>query len=292
MNLLLQLLANGVVNGAMFAVLAVGFGLVYRNIGVFHAAYGGVFVLAAYLFHSLVTVVGLGWWTGGVMTVGLSAAFGWVMEKGFYHPFFRRGTAPGAVMVASLGLGIVIENLLALVYGNEIRAIPRDLAGAMTLGTVRLTTIQVGQFVLCGAVLAGLAVANRLRFFRVVRAMGENPELLEVHGWRLSRYRAWVFALSGALAAVPACLLMVDVGMDVHVGMSYLLLAAVAVLAGGIARMEGWVLGGVVLAVLQSLVVWKFSAKWMDLVAFVLLLAVMLFRREGLLGIRKRTEET
>jgi branched-chain amino acid transport system permease protein len=122
--------------------------------------------------------------------------------------------------------------------------------------------------------------------------MGENPELLQVHGWRLGRYRALVFALSGALVAVPACLIMVDVGMDVHAGMSYLLIAAVAVLAGGVARVEGWVMGGFVLAVMQSLVVWKFSAKWMDLVAFVLLLAVLLFRREGLLGIRKRTEES
>jgi branched-chain amino acid transport system permease protein len=290
-NLLLQLLANGIVNGAMFAVLAVGFGLVYRSIGVFHVAYGGVFVLAAYVFHSLVTVAGLGWWSAGVVAVGLSGLFGWAMEGGFYGPFYRRGTAHGAVMVASLGLGIVIENGLALVYGNEIRAIPRDLAGAVTLGPVRLTTIQVGQLVLCAVVLAGLAVANRLRFFRVVRAMGENPELLQMHGWRLGRYRALVFALSGALAAVPACLMMTDVGMDVHAGMSYLLLAAVAVLAGGIARMEGWVLGGVALAVLQSLVVWKFSAKWMDLVAFVLLLAVLLFRREGLMGMRKRREE-
>lgn len=292
MNLFLQLLANGIVNGALFAVLAVGFGLVYRSIQVFHVAYGGAFVLAAYLFYSLVTMAGLGWWTGGLAAVAFSALFGWAMEVGFYHPFYRRRTAHGAVMVASLGLGIVVENVLALVCGNEIRAIPRDLAHAVTLGPVRLTTIQVGQFIVCAALLGGLVLARRLRFFQVVRAMGENAELLQVHGWRLKRYRALVFALSGALAAVPACLIMVDVGMDVHAGMSYLLIAAVAVLAGGVARMEGWVLGGVVLAILQSLVVWKLSAKWMDLVAFVLLIAVLLFRREGILGISRRTEET
>jgi branched-chain amino acid transport system permease protein len=291
MNLFLQLLANGVVNGTLFAVLAAGFGLVYRSTGVFHVAYGGAFVLAAYLFHSLVTLAGLGWWAAGFLAVALSALAGWAMEAGFYGPFYRRGTAHGAVMVASLGLGIVIENLLALIYGNEIRAIPRELAQAMTLGPVRLTMIQIAQLTVGLGVLAALAGARRLRFFRVIRAMGENPELLQVHGWRLGRYRALVFALSGALAAVPACLIMLDVGMDVHAGMSYLLIAAVAVLAGGVARVEGWVLGGFVLAVLQSLVVWKFSAKWMDLVAFVLLLAVLLFRREGLLGIRKRTEE-
>lgn len=292
MNLFLQLLANGMVNGAMFALLAVGFGIVYRSVQVFHVAYGGAFVLAAYLFYSLVTFAKLGWWTGGLAAVALSALFGWAMESGFYGPSYRRGTALGAVMVASLGLGIVIENVLALIYGNEIRAIPRELARAVTLGPVRLTVIQLAQIAVCAAVLLGLATAARMRFFRVVRAMGENAELLQVHGWRLGRYRALVFAFSGALVAVPACLIMVDVGMDVHAGMSYLLIAAVAVLAGGVDRMEGWVLGGVMLAILQSLVVWKFSAKWMDMVAFVLLIAVLLFRREGILGIRKRTEET
>lgn len=292
MNLMLQLLANGIVNGAMLAVLATGFGFVYRNARVFHVAYGAAFVLTAFLFHSLVTLAGVGWWTAGVVTVGLGALAGWMMETGFYGPFFRRGTSAGAVMVASLGLGLVIENALALIYGNEVRAIPRGLAESVTLGPVRLTTIQVVQLFVCDAVLVTLAAASRLRFFRVVQAMGENAELLQVHGWRLARYRGMVFALSGALAAVPACLIMVDVGMDVHVGLSYLLLAAVAVLAGGVARRSGWVLGGVLLATLQSLVVWQFSAKWMDLVAFALLVAMLLFRREGLLGVHKRVEES
>ena len=291
MNLFLQLVANGLVHGAMLAVLAVGFGLVYRNTGVFHVAYGGVFVIGAYLFYSLVMLARLPWWSAGILAVGLNGLLGFGVELGFYRQFYRRGTAPGAVMVASLGLAIVIENTLALLYGNEIRTIPRNMAKVLTFGAVRLTTIQIVQFVICITVLCLLAAANRLRFFRVVRAMGDNPALLQVHGWHLERYRALVFALSGALASVPACLVMVDVGMDVHAGMSYLLSGVVAVLAGGVARMDGWVIGGMVLAVLQSLVVWKFSSGWMDMVAFVLLIAVLLFRREGLLGIRKRIEE-
>jgi len=291
-RLLLQLLANGLVNAAMLAVLAVGFGLVYRSVRVFHVAYGAAFVLAALLFHSLVKVADFGWWSAGAITVVLGALVGWAMESGFYWPFFRRGTATGAVMVASLGLGIVIENALALVYGNETRAIPRGLSESLMLGPVRLSTIQIAQLLVCAVVLTALAAASRTGFFRVVRAMGENAELLQVHGWRLARYRAKVFALSGALAAIPACLVMLDVGLDVHVGMSYLLLAAVAVLVGGVARMSGWMLGGLLLALLQSLVVWRFSAKWMDLVAFALLLVILLSRREGLLGIRRRVEET
>lgn len=291
MSLLLQLLANGIVNGTMFAVLAIGFGLVYRSARAFHVAYGAALVLSAFVFYSLVAVTGLGLWAAGVVAVGFGALFGWGMEAGFYGPFFRKGTANGAVIVASLGLGFVIENSLVLAYGNGIRAIPRDFSEALSLGPVRLTTIQLTQFLVCGAVLTALAAASKLRFFRIARAMAENAELLQVHGWRLGRYRAYVFALSGALAAVPASLVMADTGMDVHAGMSYMLLATVAVIAGGVAHMRGWVLGGVALAVVQSLVVWKFSARWMDLVSFTLLLAILLFRREGLFHMRKRVGE-
>jgi branched-chain amino acid transport system permease protein len=291
MSLLAQLLANGLVTGSLYAVLAAGFGLVYRSTGVFHIAYGGAYVLAAFLFHSLVTLLGLPWAVAGATAAALSALAGWAMEAGFYGPFHRRGTAPGAVMVASLGLAIVIENSLALLYGNEIHAIPRDIAASLSFGPVRLTTLQLAQLGLCSTLLLGLAWARRLPFFRLVRAMGENPELLLVLGGRLSRLRAAVFALSGALVAVPACLTMADVGLDVHAGMSQLLIAAVAVLAGGVARVEGWLLGGFLLALLQSLIIWQFSTKWLDLVAFALLLVVLFFRREGLLGVRKRAEE-
>lgn len=287
-----QLFANGLVNGTLFALLATGFGLVYRSTGVFHIAYGGSFVLAAFVFHSLVTLGGLSWSLAGIGTIAISALAGWAMETAFYGPFFRRRTASGAVMVASLGLATVIENTLALIYGNELRAIPRELALVITFGPVRLTEIQLAQLGVGFFVLIVLAWVRRLPLFRLVRAMGENPELLLVHGGRLNRLRSFVFALSGALAAVPACLIMIDVGMDVHSGLSAMLIAAVGVLAGGISRVEGWVLGAFLLAILQILVVWQFSTKWLDLVAFLLLLIVLLFRREGLLSNPTRVEES
>lgn len=291
MNLFFQLLGGGIVNGVMFALLATGFGIVYRNVRIFHIAYGSIFVFAALFFHAIVTRADVGWWLAGLITVGVCGLCSCAMEVFFYRPFFLRGSAHGVVMVASLGLSIAIENVLALFFGNEIQTVPRELARPIMLGQVRLSEIQVWEFIICSLILGILMLATRLRIFRVIQAMGENEELLQVHGWPLFRYRALVFALSGAIAAVPACLVMVDVGLDVHSGMGYLLIAVVAVLVGGVNRMAGWVAGGGALAVLQSLVAWKFTSKWLDLVAFVLLIIVLLFRREGILGIHKRTEE-
>lgn len=291
MTLLAQLIFNSIVNGAMFAVLAIGFGLVYRSTQVFHVAYGSSFVLLAFVFYALVVGAGFPWWIAGIATVAAGALTGWGMEAWFYGPLRRSGAASGAAMVASLGLGIVIENLLVLFWGNEIRAIPRNVDAVMLFGEVRVSNMQAAQLVICSIVLAGLAAAGRSEFFRIVRAMGENAGLLQVLGHPLPRYRSLVFALSGALTAVPACLFMLDVGTDANAGMSWLLIAVIAVLTGGVAHMQGWVLGALLLALLQSLVVWRFSARWMDLVAFALLIVVLLFRPEGLVGVRRRAEE-
>ncbi|MCC7336419.1 MAG: branched-chain amino acid ABC transporter permease [Pirellulaceae bacterium] len=291
MNLLLQLLANGIVNGAMFALLAIGFGLVYRSLRVFHVAYGACFVLSAFVYYLLVTCGGWPWWLAGLGSIATSAAIGTLMEAGFYWPFYRRRISSEAVLVASLGLAIMLENVMALLFGNEVAAIPRGLSQSVTLGPVRLTMIQIAQFAICTSVASAVFLLLRLPSFKIVLGMGENTELVQTLGHSLPRYRMLVLGLASGIAAVPACLVMTDVGMDVHAGMSYLLIAAVAVLAGGVARAPGWLLGAYLVAVLQSVVIWKFSAKWTGLVAFALLLAILLFRREGLVGLHKRKEE-
>lgn len=291
MNLFLQLLANGIVKGAMFALLAIGFGLIYRSLRVFHFAYGACYMVSAFVYWSMVTKFGLPWFAAGLLTILCSAAMGALLEYGFYWPFWRRKSSSEAVLVASLGLAIIVENTMALIFGNQIVVIPRGLSQSVTFGPIRLTMIQLWQFAICAAAACGVIALLRFRHFKVVLAMGENPELVQVLGHSLSRYRMLVLAIGSATSAIPACLVMTDVGMDVHVGMSYLLIAAVAVLSGGLARVHGWLLGAFLMAILQSVVIWKFSAKWTDLVAFALLLSILLFRREGLIGIRKRKEE-
>jgi len=292
MNLFLQLLANGLVNGALFALLAVAFGLVYRSARVFHVAFGGLYVVSAYLLYAAVTWGHLPVWIGAVLAIFASAALGVGTEAGFYRLFESRRSGPGVVLVASLGLFIVLENLVAMVFGNEVRTIPRGIAQSVSLGGIRLTSVQILQFSVGIAVLIGLAVAiRRVRALKAIWAMGDEPELLAILGNPLRRYRMIVFGLATALAAVPACLIGLDTGMNPHMGMHYLLIAAVGMLAGGTDRFMGWVAGGFLLAVLHSLMVWKLSAQWMDLATFGTLVLILLFRPQGILGVQKRLEE-
>jgi branched-chain amino acid transport system permease protein len=292
MDLLLQLLANGLVNGALFALLSCAFGLVYRSARIFHIAFAGLFLISPYTAYAANVWLGMPIWLAMILGVIAGAAAGYLAEQFLYHPFLRRKASASAVMVASLGAFIIIQNVLAITFGNELRTLERGLASSIVLGTVSLTSIQVVQLVTATAALAALGVAiQRVRVFKAIWAMGDEPGLVPVLGLPLTRYRTIVFTLSATLGGLAGCLIAIDVGVDPHMGMSYLLIAAVAMLAGGIDRYAGWVLGGVALALLQSLMVWKFSAKWMDLVTFAVLIGVLVFRPQGMLGLRKRLEE-
>lgn len=292
MNLLLQLLANGIINGVLFALLAFGFGLVYRSARVFHIAYAGVFLIAAYAFYAANAWFGIPLALALPVGVVVCAAAGWVIEIWLYRPLSQRKASAGAVMVASMGVFIILENVLALIFGNEVRTLNREMASRIQLGPVALTSIQLVQFAVGALMLAALAVVmKKVKAFKIIWAMGDEPDLIPVLGIPVNRYRTVVFVLSAAMGGAASCLIGLDVGMDPHMGMTYLLIAAVAVLAGGIDRYLGWLAGGFILALLGSVVVWQISAKWIDLAIFGFLLTVMLLRPQGLFGLKKRLEE-
>lgn len=292
MNLLAQLLVNGLVSGSLFALLAVGFGLVYRSLRVFHIAYAAILMIGSYSFYFSATSLRLPIPLSLLLGVVAATLGGWAIEIALYRPFFRRRASSGVVMVASLGLLVVTENFLALVFGDDTRVIPRPSATSIGIGPVVLTSMQVLQLLVAGLVLSVFFTSTRrVSFFRAIWAMGDQPELVPVLGLPLLGLRSAVLALSASLGALAACLVALDVGMSPHVGMSYLLIAAVAVLVGGVDSYAGWIVGAFVLAILQGILVWKLSAAWMDLATFSLLVAALLFRPRGLFGLRKRVEE-
>lgn len=291
-TLLLQLLANGLVNGALYAMLAVGFGLVWRTIGIFHVAYGGLYVCCAYCFYFLASSAGLTPALSLFITFVVGGLAGVAVERGFYRHFYRKRASPGAVLIASLGLFVALENLIALSFGNELRVVERAFRDTVHLGPVALTRLQLTELFVGAGVLSGLwLLVRRMRTFKALWAMGDQPELISVLGLPLFRLRTLVFAISTALVAIPASLTTLDLGIDPQTGMRTMLVSAVAVLVGGLHSYGGWVVGALILAVVQSLVMWKLSAQWVDLVTFSLLILILTFRPKGLLARRRRLEE-
>ena len=271
---------------------AAGFGFVYRSFRIFHIAMGAQFVFSCYAFYLFAVMVKLPLALAVGGGLALSVLFAAAIEWAVYRPFFRKGCSSGVVMIASLGVMIVVENLIALAFGNEVKTISTRLEPSVAFAGLRFTRIQLLQFFVgIGVFFLVGAMVRFGKWFKAVWAMGDQPELIPVLGLPLLKLRLLVMALGGFLVAVAAMLVSWDIGMDPHVGMHYLLLGSVAVFFGGTDRYWAWGAGAMLLSILQSLAVWQVSARGTDLVTFGVLIFVLLFRPQGLFGVSKRLEE-
>ncbi len=292
MELALQLIANGIVTGSLYALLSTAFGLVYRTTNIFHIAYGGQFVLSCYFYYTLAAKAEIPLIAAATASIGLSALLGWTIHSFFYRHLFKRECSSGAILVASLGLLIIIENLVALTFGNETKIIPRDPSKLIELGPINVSAIQATQAIICSTTLALLFISLRhSRLMKTILAIGDNPALFQSLKHSLNKHQALVFVISGSLIAIPAILITHDTGTNPHTGMHYLLLAAVGTLLGGKDKAFSWALGGFAIAIAHSLIIWQFSSEWSETGTFSILLIILLFRPSGIFGTRNRVEE-
>lgn len=291
-NLLFQLVANGLVNGCLYALVAAGYALIYNTTRVFHVAHGAAYTAGAYL--TFCFLVRLHWplWASILAAVLLSALLGALMEWFLYAPLARRRSSLLVAFLSSLGFYTAAVNTVALVFGNETRILRSVVAETVALGGVIVTKVQLAQALAASILLAALLLAlHRSPWGRMIRAVRDNPVLASVMGINLFAVRTAVFAVGSSLAALAAILSALDIGMDPNIGMPALLTAAVALIIGGVGTFSGPVIGGLALGLLQALVVWQFSAKWTEAITFVVLILFLVFRPSGVLSSRKRLEE-
>lgn len=291
--MILQLLINGLVTGCTYGLVALGFGLIYNTTRIFHIAHGIVYTAAAYLFYTFVRGVGLNFALSLLLALISATLLGICIEIFIYYPFHRKKASLGVILIGSLGVYIFLVNFIAMLYGNETKIISPGAEKTFHFGSVILTRVQLLE-VVAFLILFSLAVLllRKTKLGKIIRALADNPNLVTVLGVDVRRVRIYIFALGSFLAGVASCLVAMDVGMDPHVGIGAFLIAAVAVIVGGVENFEGAVLGSFILAVLQNLMIWKVSAKWQNALVFLILILFLLFKPEGILGRKRRLEET
>ncbi len=287
---LMQVLVNGLISGATIALLALAFAVVYLPTRVFHLALAGIYSLAPFLALSLFSA-GVPWPICAVLAVAAGAAISLGCEWLNHDRLERKGAGPGLHLVSSLGIFIVIVQVVSMVWGNEVRTLRHGIDAVFSAGGVQLTRAQI----IAGGTASGLLVLFYLwlRFSNLglrFRALADNPVQLALFGYNVRRLRFLAFSLAGLFAAVASLVLAFDLGFDPHGGLQALLLAIVAVIIGGRDSFVGPVIAGFLLGVIRAEVVWYASARWQDAVTYLLLVLFLFLRPHGLLGKKARLE--
>jgi branched-chain amino acid transport system permease protein len=292
--MLSQFIANGICSGSLFAIIALGFGLIYNSTNIFHFAHGAVYVSAAYLFYLFFLVLNIPFITSLFITLIFTILFGLIIETLIYRPFIRKNFSHNALMISSFGVYLITVNTIALLAGNETKILLSgiDITYNFSLfGDIILTRIQIISFLTFLVVSILFFIFKKSKIGRVILAYSNNPVLTEILGYNPNFIRVFIFSVGSVLAGIASILFALDIGMDPNVGMNALLVSAVAVIIGGVKIFEGALLGGIIIGLIQSLVVWQISSRWMEASTFLLLIIFLLFRPQGLLGQKSRIEE-
>lgn len=289
--MIVQLLINGIIAGCIYALVAYGFALIYNTTRTFHFAHGAVYTFSVYLFYTI-SAWGVPAWVVYLLTLAATALLGMTIDEVIYRPLVRRKSSLLIRLLSSLGAYIIIINLILMIYGNEMKVLNAKLQPTHKFGNVILSEVQLITVAACVLIFVALVLLLRMTHLgKTVRAMRDDPELVSALGMNPQNVRRLVFALGSTLAGVAAILKGLDVGADPNAGMVAFLSGTVAVIIAGVGVFNGVILGALLVGILQSFAVWKFSAQWQDTVTFLLLILFLLLRPEGIFGRRRRVEE-
>lgn len=284
-----QFIVNGVITGMIYGVVSLGFALVYNTTRIFHIAYAAIYMVAPYFLIFLLKILGIPLIISVIIGLSGTVIMGLATELLVYTPLVRRNSSSSVIMVSSIGVMIVIINVVALLAGNETKVINTEISNSFSIGQALITYTQLAQFAISMVLIVAFFTFLKFSRFGIqTRAYRDDDTLSAVLGLNTLRLKRILFLLSSLFAGIGSCLIAWDVGMDPYVGMPMLMNAMVALIIGGIGRFEAPVLGGILIGVLQALVVYFTSARWQDAVTFSLLIIFLLFRPQGILGEKMR----
>jgi branched-chain amino acid transport system permease protein len=292
----IQQVLNGLTVGSTYALIAIGYTMVYGIIGMINFAHGEVYMIGTYV--SFVVIAGLTMLgieyvplillCALVVAIIVSSSFGWAIERTAYRPL--RGANRLIPLISAIGMSIFLQNYVVLAQGARDVAIPPMISGGWTFGPesfrASLSYMQLLIFIVTLVSMTALTLfISKSKMGRACRAVAEDIKMAGLLGINTNRVISMTFVIGAALAAVAGLLLGLYYGVaNPHIGFIAGLKAFTAAVLGGIGSIPGAMLGGIILGLTESLTAAYFSSEYKDAVSFGLLVLILLFRPTGLLG--------
>jgi branched-chain amino acid transport system permease protein len=283
-----QLVVSGVATGAIYALAALGFTLLWQAAGVINFAQGEFVMLPAF---AMLFLLALGWplWLAFLFACGLAAlVLGLGFKRIIVDPLRRYGVIP--LVIATMGLSIGLKNTVKAGYGAEAQPFPSAFPGGQfALGSINVSYADVGTLLVACIIVLGLQMfLDRTVTGRAMQAVAQNTDAARVLGIDVRRMVLYTFVINAVLATVAAVLITSTYLGKFDMGDSIGQKAFFAAIVGGFNQTRGALFGGVLIGVLENVVGFYISPAYKEGVALLLFLIVILVRPEGLLG---RAEE-
>ena len=280
----MEILIYGAVTSAIYALLAVGFTLIFGVARILNLAHGSFYALGAYGTYVLTSIAGLPLWSAALIAIAFVALFGVVVEKVLIRPL--RHSQLGVLMI-SLAVALVVEQTLFLVFGSEYRNVPSFVDTKINLGGVDVA----GQRLLTLAV-AAVAIGALYMFIQFTRlgsailAISQDPEAAKYMGIPSDKIFSLVMAFSAALAALAGVMAGPFLSVQPSMHLLPIVKAFAIVVVGGLGSIPGSIAAAFLLGYAETCVAYLISSSWTEIVSVLATLLMLVFRPAGIFGKR------
>lgn len=288
-SLAAQLITNGLIAGAIYALVASGFSLIYNVTKFMHFAHGAVLALGAYFIYTLASVR-LTFPLAVLVTILLTCAAGEVVNRLVYRPLRARKASSAVLLISSLAAMIFLNALILAIWGADIKTISLPYRNAVfDISGVLITGVQVTIILVALLLLLGLWwLMTKTRLGKAMRALADHKEVAQTVGINPEQLYTLTFIVGSLLAAVAGILIGIEQNLQPTMGVSLILKGFTGAVIGGMLSVPGAVLGSLLLGLVENIGIWWLPSGYKDAIAFALLFIFLLFRPQGILGKKVR----
>ncbi len=291
-----QQLINGLVLGATYGLIAIGYSMVYGIIGMINFAHGEIYMVSAYVTALVIALIA---YFGGLpvgaaimiallFTMLITAILGWLIERVAYRPL--KNSFRLAPLISAIGVSLILQNFIQLAQGARNQAMPTLLEGVLRIGgEEQFMQISYHQLLILVAALVSMLSLNTLigktKFGRSCRATQQDPVMAEILGINTQKVISLVFVIGAVFAAIAGTFVTMNYGsFDFYIGFVTGIKAFTAAVLGGIGSLPGAMLGGLLVGIAESFFSGFVNTDYKDVFAFGILVLILIIKPSGLLG--------
>ena len=289
----LSYLINGISLGSVYAIIALGYTMVYGIARMLNFAHGDIIMVGGFTVFTIVTTMGGSPVVGILASVVVCTGLGVTIERVAYRPL--RGASPLAVLITAIGVSYLLQNVALLIFGSNARQFTSVItvpALKLAGGNLSISSVTIVTILSCIVIMAALMTfINKTKMGQAMLAVSEDRGAATLMGINVNRTTSVTFAIGSALAAVAGVLLCSAYpSLSPYTGSMPGIKAFVAAVFGGIGSIPGAFIGGILLGIIENLAKAYISSQLSDAIVFSVLIIVLLVRPTGILG-KKMTEK-
>jgi branched-chain amino acid transport system permease protein len=283
--ILSELVFQGLVRGAMYALMGIGLSLIFGILGVVNFAHGEFFMLGTYAMYFVSALLGLPFLAGVAAAAIVLFVVGVLVERALIEPLRQRAGRDWLLdsFVLMIGLMVILQNLALLGFGSRRRGITTMVEGSVVFGDVTITYERLAILALA-VVIVGLLAAY-IKFTdtgKAIRATAQHPEAAQTLGIDINRIYTVAFGIGAALAGAAGALLISIFPAFPTVGYQPVLKSFAVVILGGLGNIPGAIAGGFLLGIVEAYAIFFMSAGWQSVITPLIIILVLVFRPQGL----------